>query len=115
MSERFGYSVAAAMVLAQGLLIRSGAGFWALVAPVMLVGLCLAVASFKNEKGRIEKPARAYFAVVAFGAIAGAFFWLAPDYPSVKLQLFRVTVLDIAIVLFACVAGTHARGHVRPA
>ena len=108
--ERFGLGAVAAMFLAQVALIRFDAGFWLLVAPAVPAALLGAISNLRHEHAKVERPGLAYVIGAVFASLVGAFFWLAPEGMSFKLQMSRAIILDVAILWFAVIASAHMRG-----
>ena len=114
-SERLGYLIASFMIIAQMVLMSFDAGFWALVVPGVIVAIGCAVGTFNNIQAGAAKPRFAYVTLTVFGAATVASFWFAPEEVPFKLQMARLAMLDLTLILLACVMAANMRRRMRAA
>ena len=114
-TEKIGYWVAGFMLLVQGFTVRFHADFWLIALPAVVAAILTVIHTLKHDGAKVTKPLRAYSSVAILAAMTGAAFWFAPENISFKLQMARVAILDIAIIWFAAVASSHARGKMQSA
>jgi len=93
------------MYMVQAIALYLGAGIWAVLVPPLLVAVPCVVSTYRYQRTvQIKpRPRMALMTLALFIAFAACLFVFAPAQPSLRFQIGRAIVMDVTILLVACV------------